>query len=423
MHQQIKWLRGVVGMTMSLVVILATTAHPANGQFNPTYDKYILWTGGTQLRGIDTWQRVVVPTVDGDEFLGAAHVGPPYTQADFDQIARMGANFVVLSFPGLFTETPPYVLDEAVQNHLDQTLALVANADLFAVIAVRTGPGRSDFTFYDDNIEEWGDPALVYDHVWTNQVAQDAWIAMWRHMAARYHSHPVVVGYELMVEPNAAGRLLDMYDPAEFYPAYAGTLYDWNQFFPRLVAAVREVDQDTPVLVGPMGWSAVRWLPYLRVLDDPRMVYTVHQYEPQTQYTHQEPSDTHTYPGQYDVDWDGVPDNFNRAWLDAYLAPIRDFKAEHGAPVAVTEYGVVRWARNAGDFMHDSMDAFEQLGLNHAFWAWNPIWPPYNEENDAFDILHGPDPSHHQDVATSALIEVVRANWTQNTIRPSTFAP
>ncbi len=387
-----------------------------------TYDKFALWTGGTQLRGANIWQRVVVPEWDGPEFLGADYVGPPYTQADFDRLAALGANYVNLSGPGFFTETPPYVLDEEVQAHWDTLLVMVAQADLFAVITFRTGPGRSDFTFYDAGIiaGDWGDPSLVVENVWTDQAAQDAWAEMWRTAAARYRDNPVVVGYDLMCEPNAPGRLLEIWDGSEFYPTYAGTLYDWNRFYPQVVEAIREVDTNTPILVSAMGWGGVRWLPYLKPVDDPRVVYMVHQYEPQDQYTHQEPSGSNTYPGRFDLNWDGEPDDFNRAWLDGFLSIIDAFKVRYGVPVAVNEYGAVRWVPNAADFMRDEMALFEQRGMNHAFWVFNPAWMPFRQSVDEFNFEHGPDPTNHQDVDSSALLDVILANWSQNTIRPST---
>jgi hypothetical protein len=396
---------------------------PAPPPSTAGYDKFALWTNGTQLRGINIWQRVVVPEIDGLEILGSDHVGPPYTLEDFAQISQLGANYVNISGPGLFTERPPYALDEGVQANLDTLLALIEEADMFAVISFRTGPGRSDFTFYDENIEEWGDPSLVLDNVWTDQAAQDAWVEMWRYTADRYRDNPIVVGYDLMVEPNAAGRLLDIYDPAEFYPAYAGTLYDWNQLHPRIVAAIREVDGDTPILIAASSWGAVFWLPYLQPVGDSRVVYTVHQYEPQEQYTHQEPGGANTYPGSFDLDYDGSPDAFGPAWLDGYLSTIDSFKAQHGAPVAVNEYGVRRWVPNAADFMRDQMDLFEKRGLNHAFWAWTPLWPPQNEANDGFDFLHGPDPDNHADAIPNALYEIIVADWSRNTVRPSAVIP
>ena len=52
-----------------------------------TADKWSLWTSGTQLRGANTWQRIMVPELDGNEFLGNGYIGPPYTQGDFDKLA------------------------------------------------------------------------------------------------------------------------------------------------------------------------------------------------------------------------------------------------------------------------------------------------------------------------------------------------
>ncbi|MBN2306126.1 MAG: cellulase family glycosylhydrolase [Anaerolineae bacterium] len=373
------------------------------------YDKFVLWTGPTQLRGANVWQRVVFPAFDGPEYLGQGHVGPPYTQDDFNRLAALGANYVNISGPGLFTLNPPYVVDEGVQANLDRLLDMIARADMFAVISARTGPGRSEFVFWGDDFTEWADPALLVDHLWTDQAAQDAWAEMWRYTADRYRDNPVVVGYDLLVEPASAGRLLGIWEPVDFYPAYAGTLYDWNQFYPRVVDAIREVDPDTPVLVGALGWSGVRWLPALQPVDDPRVVYMVHQYEPQDQYTHQwETPAVNTYPGRFDLTWDGVPDDFNRAWLDGFLSPINEFKARYGVPVGVNEYGVLRWVPNAADFIRDEMELFEARDLNHALWMFFPSWPPYLSGED-FGFEHGPDD----------LLAVIRANWDQNTVRPS----
>jgi hypothetical protein len=393
------------------------TAPPVEGQEGPGIDKWSLWADGTQLRGANIWQRVVLPWVDGDEFLGDGHVGPPFVQEDFDRLAALGANYVNISGPGLFTEKPPYVLDEAVQAHLDHLLEMAAQADLFVVITARTGPGRSDFTFYWDESADWGDASLLNDDVWLKQDAQDAWVEMWRYTAERYRDNPIVVGYDLMCEPNGPGRLLEIWNGEDFYPAYAGTLYDWNQLYPRIVQAIRQVDPDTPTLISAMGWGNVRWLPFLEPVDDPRTVYMVHQYEPQEQYTHQPYPVINTYPGSFDLNWDDAPDVFDRAWLDGYLSIIDDFKARYGVPVAVNEYGVQRWSPGAADFMRDSMDLFEQRGMNHAFWAWNPLWPPYSHI-DGMNYLRGPDPDNHTDLAANDLTDVITTFWGRNTIRP-----
>ncbi|MFN3742539.1 MAG: glycoside hydrolase family 5 protein, partial [Anaerolineales bacterium] len=319
-------------------IAASTSAYPTPDYSTNDYltsfpDKWSLWTNGTQLRGANLWQRVRVPDLDGD-LLGDGYIGPPYAQSDFDRLAAAGANYVNLSIPGLFTERPPYVLDEGAQANLDSLLEMAQRAGLFAVISFRTGPGRSDFTFYRDGAGDWFDPALLIETVWREQAAQDAWAEMWRYTAERYRGHPIVVGYDLMVEPNADEVMLDLYDPAEFYPRYAGTLYDWNQLYPRLVTAIRAVDAETPILVNPMGWGSVPWLPYLQPVDAERIVYAAHQYGPFL-YTHQQPGENKPYPGEFDVTWDEIPDRFDRAWLEAYLAPLEAFHQQTGAPVAV----------------------------------------------------------------------------------------
>jgi len=154
--------------------------------------------------------------------------------------------------------------------------------------------------------------------MWQDQTAQDAWVAMWRYTAERYRDNPIVVGYDLMVEPNsnevgsdAFNGPLDIWDPNKFYATYGDTLYDWNQLYPRITTAIRQKDAGTPILVGGMGYSAVEWLPYLEPTEDEHTVYVVHQYQPFV-YTHQETPLTNTYPGVFDTDLDGDDDQFNR---------------------------------------------------------------------------------------------------------------
>jgi hypothetical protein len=330
-------------------------------------DKWGLWAKGTQLRGANVYQRRVYPDLDGPDFMGPGPFGPPYTQDDLNQLATLGANYVNLSHPGLFTENPPYTLDKDALDNLDNLLAMIAKADMFAVISFRTGPGRSEFTFFGE-AGTWFDKSMLNDNVWRDQAAQDAWVAMWRYTAERYRSNPIIVGYDLMVEPNSNGVWLDIWEPTEFYPAYANTLYDWNQLHPRITAAIREVDSNTPILIGGLSYSAVNWLPYVKPTGDRHTIYTVHQYAPFV-YTHQEPPLARTYPGLFDTDGDSSDDRFDRAWLENLLSTVDEFKSQHKVPVAANEFGIMRWQPGAAEFMNDQMDSFERHGMNYALWV------------------------------------------------------
>ena len=416
-------------MLLVALIFGSSVAHGAGGvsQAGQNLDAWTLWTGSTVLRGANIYQRRVYPELDGTKFLGPGPLGPPYTQADFDALAAMGANYVNLSHAGLFTEKPPYVVDPEVQASLDSLLIMAEQADLFAVISFRTGPGRSEFTFVWDEVGDWFDQSYLNDSMWQDQAAQDAWVEMWRYTAERYRDNPIVVGYDLMVEPNsnevgshALDDRLDIWEPDEFYEQCGGTLYDWNQLYPRITAAIRQVDAQTPILIGGNGYSGVDWLPYLEPTGDPRTVYTLHQYAPHL-YTHQMPGVSKcTYPGLCDLDWDDeYDDRLDRAWLEELLTPVEAFQSEHGVPVAVNEFGAVRWTPGAAQFMDDEMALFEEQSLNHALWVWDPDWRPWNEGVNAFTFRFGPDPDNDTEVSSSALLEVIRGYWGRNEVRPS----
>ncbi|MBU1692690.1 MAG: glycoside hydrolase family 5 protein [Verrucomicrobia bacterium] len=375
-------------------------------------DKWALWTNGTRLRGANVYQRRVYPDLDGEEFYGPGPLGPPHTQDDFNRLADLRANYVNISHPGLYTESPPYALDTNVQNGLDAMIDKAARAGLFAVISFRTGPGRSEFAILRDGAGDWFPSNMINDAVWTNAAAQDGWVTMWQYTAARYRDQPVVVGYDLMVEPNADDAYFQSWDPDWFYSQYSNTLYDWNQLHPRIATAIREVDSNTPILVGGEGYSAVDWMPYLRPSTNPLVVYTAHNYEPFV-YTHQDTNETSPYPGYYDIDYDGSPENFNKGWLSNLLHTVYAFGTNHHVPVAVNEYGVVRYARGAPAFLDDELDLFERYGFNHALWVWAAAWPPQAEE-DSFDCGHGTNAAVHTDSPSNALIRVLTNYWGRN---------
>ncbi len=372
-----------------------------------------LWAteGGPHLRGANIYQRRVFPELDGTTFMGPGPLGPPYTQADFDALAAQGANWVNLSVPGLFTVTPPYGPDEEVVATVDRLIEMAAQAGLYVVLSARTGPGRSEFSILREGAGEWFDPAYLIETVWEDPAARKAWAEMWRFTAQRYRGYPAVVGYDLMVEPNA-NDLVGVWDPATFQAQYAHTGYDWNHWYPEVVAAIREVDPTTPILVGAMGYSAVEWLPYLQPVDAGSMVYTIHQYEP-FPYTHQGPQDRVVYPGVFDADGEGGPTRVDAAWLAARLQPLEEFRQRVGAPVAVNETGLVRWAPNAATFMADQLSLYESLGVNYAVWMWYPAWPPLAQGDHDFNFRLGPEPEGRHDTP-NALWETYQAFWGRN---------
>ena len=91
--------------TPTLTPTLTPSLPPSNTPtVTPTepvgFDKWSLWSGETQLRGANIFQRRVYPELDYD-WLGPNPLGPPFTQEDFNQLASLGCNYVNISHPGL----------------------------------------------------------------------------------------------------------------------------------------------------------------------------------------------------------------------------------------------------------------------------------------------------------------------------------
>lgn len=341
-----------------------------------TFSKLSYWQGGPKLRGVNIWQKRINPTEDGDG-LGVGKLGPPYSIEGFAELASLGANLVVISHPGLFNEAPPYALNLEVEKNLDGLLDLIERAGLFAVIAFRTGPGRNENGF---NAE---DKTRALHSVWSSSLEQNAWGKMWQYTALRYAKRKSVVGFELMVEPNADAVA----------PQFKNPELVWNPFLKSLVNAVRAVDEETPILVSPLGYSSPDWISKLEIPADGKTVLSVHQYSPY-EYTHQLPQQKIALPT------DANP----------------TLKMQSIYPIAVTEFGSVRWAPSASKYLENQMAAFEAKGFNYAVWLWESPLPSITY--DEFNYRKGLDSENKKDLREeNALLETFKKFWKKNRLK------
>lgn len=372
--------RSVVLAALLAAVVL--TPRAARAAACPT-DAFSLWDSGV-LRGANVFQ--------GRNPGGASNGfgDGDFTQADFDDLARAGANYVQISHAGTFTEQPPYVLDPAAEANLDHVIDMVGQAGLYAVIAFRSGPGRNENAISNRDV-------TPLDVIWTSQAAHDAWVAMLRHTAERYGGNPVVVGYSIVVEPNAYA-LYNFVDPLDFYLDAGGTIADVNRLYADATAAIRQVDTETPILLEPEGFGNVTWLPFLNPTGDAHTVYTVHDYTP-FEYTHEVVPGS-TYPGSYDVDGNGQPELVDKAFLTTYLGRVQTFSDQRGVPVAVTEFGVHRTAPNAAAYLADRIAIQDTIG-SWAVWTWQPAG-----FDDPFSV-HDPSP----------VLDALKSAWATNCTR------
>jgi len=166
---------------------------------------------------------------------------------------------------------------------------------------------------------------------------------------------------------------------------------------------------------------------------DQNLVFSVHQYQPDD-YSQQtegkwdyecplkdeekspDPSDYIPYTAQR-----------NETLKSAYATILR-WCNEQKVPVAINEFGVVRWAGgwsgnkktghplpDADRFIADQLELLESIGVNHAIWKWDPATC---EGDDDFNFMHGQIFSSHRDTP-SRLRQNIVTNWQKNNLRPA----
>ncbi|HVY89146.1 MAG TPA: cellulase family glycosylhydrolase [Hyphomonadaceae bacterium] len=389
----------------TLVSVGAAVSSPAFAQ-RPS--GMALWpvSGPPVLRGAVIAQRRRRESVDGPDAGGGEAVLPKYTTDDFRKLANAGANLVVMSYPEVWTVAKPWKRDEPVAAILSRQIAQATNAGLYVVVALRSGPGRSDFVFQRDAADTWFPKEMIVDSLWRDADAQAAWAAMCVDAARLVAGARGVAGLNIMVEPDAnmsgldrQGRKLDAWT-ADEYARQVGAVSDWKRFAGDCARGVRAAAPDLPVLISPPAFARPDFLSVMGAPPVSGTVWCIHDYEPRG-FTHQ---DKRARGKALFVDRDRK--DF-AARLDA---------AKHaGAPVFLGEFGAARWGEGAPDYYSALIAECETRGVGWAAFRWPTSDREYERLDDTFNVSWGAGIEDTEGAALPAL----KAGWIKNRARPA----
>ncbi|HHH39041.1 MAG TPA: hypothetical protein ENK50_05640, partial [Sedimenticola sp.] len=325
---------------------------------------------------------------------------PPYpTVESLRRLRALGVRVVALEFQFTWRILPPYRPDRARIELLRNALDNLAEAGLYAVLAVRNGPGRNAMmpdvrdkdvitTFYED------------------RSARQAYRAMLQDLVRRFRDRPEIIAWEPMVEPAP-----DFYLTHESEPPYHRATALWKTLAPELIDAIRALDPERPILMEPVNWGGPGAFAAFEPFDDPNIVYSLHSYEPYA-YTHQLEPPYRAYPGEFEGEV------FDRAALDKLLSPVDDFQARYRVPVVVGEWGGIRWLPGMARYVADQISLFEARGWSWLWYAWD------DEEWDerGFELHRGPvRETTGYDPQAPAFAPLLNA-WAKNSTSPDALA-
>lgn len=382
---------------------LTACSNPPLAQSRP--GEHPLWprSGPPVLRGAVIAQRRRRMEVDGATFGGGGPALPAYGRADFAALAEAGANLVVMSFPELWTVGAPWKRDQQMADLLGRQLDAARAAGLYVVLALRSGPGRSDFIFHRDAAGSWFSPNLIVDAIWRERDAQAAWADMCVDAARLLKGRPQIAGLNIMVEPdpnvgglNLQGGPLGAWTPGE-YAALVSEISDWRRISGDIARKVRAVSADLPLLISPPAFGRTEFLPVMGPASVQGVVWCVHDYEPRA-FTHHPEVAAGIAP-------------FGEAAGHTFADRI-DSVMPGDAPLFLGEFGASIWAQGVGDYYAARMAACEARGIGWAAFRWPTRDAAYEAADKMFSVLQsgmqGEPPA----------ITSLRQGWGQNTRRP-----
>jgi hypothetical protein len=214
--------------------------------------------------------------------------------------------------------------------------------------------------------------------LWREAAFQTQAESFWRQLAARLRGHAAIAAYNPLNEPHPE-RAFGFEDPGEKgFPEWReraqGTPADLDAFNRRMVAAIRESDAQTPVLLdgglhaSPSGFALVEPVEAAGVL------YAFHFYEPWEYTTFRVNRGRFAYPARMPGPAGGTAPWSGDAMRDRLLPVVRWAHA-HGIPgtrIVAAEFGVDRRVEGALPYLEDLVRALDEWGWHRAFYSFRP---------------------------------------------------
>jgi endoglucanase len=249
------------------------------------------------------------------------------------------------------------VLDDASANHINVVLTMLSL------------PGNR----WRQNNDDRDDPRL-----WKDARHHEQAFRFWRDLAGRIKNHPAVVGYDPLNEPHPGRALLGDIDPAgEEYSRWVaksrGTPADLNLFNRGMVAAIRSVDAETPIIIEADAFDSPAGFRFLEPVNDDRVLYSFHFYEPWNYTAKRANKGRFSYPDRMPAGDSGATKRWTSNDLSGRIQPVSDWILRHKIPperIVASEFGCSREAGGVAQYLGDLITIFNERKWHWSFYAF-----------------------------------------------------
>ncbi|MFG6413224.1 glycoside hydrolase family 5 protein [Roseateles sp. DC23W] len=306
---------------------------------------------------------------------GNSFNGRPPDEAWFRALRATGATWARLTFSKWRGEGRDFLIgnaddyrgipaDDLAQLHRAMDAAQAAGIQL--VLVPLSLPGNRWVQHNGDRPDE---------RLWRERRYWDQSAAFWRDLALAVKDHPALAGYNLLNEPTPEkGQGLDEQAAPEarraWYARHRGTTRDLPAFYAQLIAAIRTVDADTPVMLDGGWYAHAASFSYWTPLPDAKVLYAFHMYEPwnltSAPQIRRQPQLRYPTPG------------FDRRALQRFLSQPFAWARAQGVPASrmvAGEFGCVRVWVDCAAYLADVLDTLNGQGAHWAFYSFREdVW-------------------------------------------------
>ena len=297
------------------------------------------------------------------------HFGSFIQEADIRQIAAWGMDHVRLpvDYPVLEDDARPFEYKSGGLAYIDNCLEWCQRAGLNLILDLHRAPGYSFGT-------------LAENSLFTNPHMQERFLRLWESLAERYRGQePAGLVFELLNEV-----VLPESEP-------------WNRLAHKAFARIRAADPQRWVMVGGNHYNSAWTLKEIELIDDPRVVYTFHFYEPMP-FTHQRAgwmenmtllNGVVDYPGmvpglapflEQQPRFAGEMSKYLTTPMDLEilrqnLQPALDFQRQTGLPLYCGEYGAIDVAPEQSrlNWHREFIGLLREHGIGRAVWSYKEM--------------------------------------------------
>jgi endoglucanase len=219
--------------------------------------------------------------------------------------------------------------------------------------------------------------------LWTQQKYQQQALAFWKELAARLKNHPAIVGYNPLNEPHPARR--DGFDSNRDSEGFANWLNrhkngtsDLNRFNRLIVEAIRSQDTETPIVLDCWFHSTPDGFSHLTPVDDDKVLYAFHFYEPWIFVTYRVNKGRFSYPDSMPGDTPESTTRWTILEIHRRLQPVIEWAQRYNIPasrIIAEELGCDRRVSGAKEYLEDIIGVFNEARWHWAFYSFRaPDW-------------------------------------------------